>query len=226
MVALLFYNFLFLVKGKAFFNCKPTAMALHFFLLASFFWTSATAINVFLGFYNLWRNRMPPPILGRGMRRIHCWVIACCWGFPLGMTTFCVLLDLVFWPNSIGYGVIESCWIGKEFSRLVAFAIPSFISLFLNLFLAAASLTIMYVMRQKGLSHNFCFLCHQEMAIVAVRLFVSIGSQWFFGFLLYVLEDDVRSVKWHILVLASLVATSRLCLFKKSIFVNKLFFCL
>ena len=29
------------------------------------------------------------------------------------------------------------------------------------------------------------------MALVAVRLFVSIGCQWFFGFLLYVLEDDV-----------------------------------
>ena len=167
-------------------------MVLHFFLLASFFWMSAIAVNVFWGFYNLWRNGVPPPpTFPGGMRPIHYRVIACCWGLPLAATSFCVLLDLVLKPDCIGYGIGESCWIGEEFSRLITFAIPAFVSLFFNLLSAVASLVIMYHLRQQAASLNFHYPHHREMALVAVRLFVSIGSQWFFGFLLYIIEENM-----------------------------------
>ena len=48
----------------------------------------------------------------------------------------------------------------------------------------------MHLLRRKGSSLDFRYLRHKEMALVAVRIFVSVGSQWFFGFLFYIIKDN------------------------------------
>ena len=192
--ALLGYNLTYLVRShlKAFF-CKAAAMALHFFLIATFFWSSCVALRVFWSLARLEGQLSPAngPV-GYHRRWIMPVVTAFCWGTPLCFVLVCGVIDLAARPGSIGYGADGSCWIGVEASRLAVFAIPSFVAAFFNAILLTASLSIVAFLRRSvgNIRSNGLFKTRVEMAFVALRLLATVGTQWILGFVLFIDHDN------------------------------------
>ena len=121
-------------------------------------------------------------------------VVILCWGLPLVAVLACVIIDEVTSAGSIGYGAANAiCWIADESSRLFVFAIPSFVSAILNAVLLAISMTFMALLRRVNgnFRSNVQFTRLSEMAMVALRLFASVGGQWVLGFVLYLNRNPV-----------------------------------
>ena len=212
VIALLGYNLSFHLRTKfGAIQCKIAAMLLHFFLLASFFWTSCIAIRVFSGFRQLRRQlapQQPAHSAHPRRRRATLAVSILCWAVPFIFCGVCVTLDTVN-PGTIGYGAENSsCWIGRRSSHMMVFAIPSFVSLFLNISILILSLVMMKSLQSDLLrspsspaadssassSNNVQFLNQREMAFAALRLIASVGAQWIFGFALYIAKNRVTEM--------------------------------
>ena len=197
VIALLGYNVTYLIRaGFDAVLCKLAAIFLHFFLLASFFWSSCIAVRVIWGFYQLERGAVAP--VSNAARSYRNWrvggVAAVCWGVPLCGILVCVLLDEVLTPGVIGYGASgTNCWIGQEFSGMIVFAAPTFVSAFLNVIVFAATLAYLAFLRKSmsNIRSNAQFAQHSQFALIALRLFVSLGVQWIFGFVLFLWKNSI-----------------------------------
>ena len=135
--------------------------------------------------------------LGSGPGQVAGLVVGICWFTPLIFTIICAFLDNIY-PGMIGYGSFNdsSCWIGEESSHMMFFAIPSFVSLFLNILLLSLSLWMMISLQMslQNIKSDIRFSSHREMAFAALRLIASVGLQWIFGFVLYIHRSVVTEI--------------------------------
>ena len=166
--------------------CKGAAVITHFFFIANFYWTFCIAFN----FYQMIVRR------NRESQRLEKWYHLLCWGLPS---------ILVIFVGAFGcYGRMGTqtdahslCYITCEVARFVCFFIPGLIAVSANCIL------FFFIGREihetlSGAPKSDQRNKRKEFQVY-ISIFISIGLSWIFGYLMFIIPDDLASIIFLVL---------------------------
>lgn len=155
--------------------CKGAAALTHFFFLGNFFWTFCIAFN----FYQMIVRR------NRESQLLEKWYHVGCWGIPI------VLVTIVGATSNYDEVNGELCYIDSNLARFLTFFLPGLIVI------SANAVLFFFIGRE----------IHETLAgapksdqrdkkkefRVYISIFISIGLSWVFGYLMFIIPDDVAA---------------------------------
>lgn len=166
--------------------CKGSAVITHFFFIANFYWTFCIAFN----FYQMIVRR------NRESELLEKWYHLLAWGLPS------ILVIIV---GAVGcYGQLSSnaskdnvCYINCELARFLAFFIPGLVAVSANCIL------FFFIGREihetlSGAPKSDRRNKRKEFQVY-ISIFVSIGLSWIFGYLMFIIPDDLASIIFLVL---------------------------
>jgi 7 transmembrane receptor (Secretin family) len=163
--------------------CKGAAVITHFFFIANFCWTFCIAFN----FYQMIVRR------NRESQLLEKWYHLFSWGVPSAL--------IVATGASTSYGQISGnesmCYINDDLARFLCFFLPGLI------IISANAVLFFFIGRE----------IHETLAgapksdqrdkkkefRVYISIFISVGLSWVFGYLMFIIPNDVAATVFLVL---------------------------
>jgi hypothetical protein len=156
--------------------CISMAILVHFFFIANFLWTFCIAFN----FYQMIVRR------NRESQLLEKWYHLVCWGIPASL---CIGVGSAEQYGAIRNGDQAQCWITDDLARFLTFFIPGL------LIISSNGILFFFIGRE----------IHETLAgapksdqrdrkkefRVYISIYVSIGLSWVFGYLMFLVPEDV-----------------------------------
>jgi len=156
--------------------CFAMALLVHFFFIANFLWTFCIAFN----FYQMIVRR------NRESQLLEKWYHLVCWGIPSGLVLGVGAAEEY---GAITNGDNAQCWITDDLARFLTFFIPGLVIISSN------GILFFFIGRE----------IHETLAgapksdqrdrkkefRVYLSIYVSIGLSWVFGYLMFLVPQDV-----------------------------------
>jgi len=156
--------------------CISMAILVHFFFIANFCWTYCIAFN----FYQMIVRR------NRESQLLEKWYHLFCWGLPS-----CLVIGV---GSAQEYGAITNgdqsqCWITDDLARFLTFFIPGL------LIISSNGILFFFIGREihetlAGAPKSDQRDRRKEFRVY-ISIYVSIGLSWVFGYLMFLVPEDV-----------------------------------
>jgi len=155
--------------------CYSMAILTHFFFIANFLWTFCIAFN----FYQMIVRR------NRESQLLEKWYHLVCWGIPAGLV---IGVGSAQEYGDIG-GYNGQCWITDDLARFLTFFIPGL------LIISSNGILFFFIGREihetlAGAPKSDQRDRKKELRVY-VSIYVSIGLSWVFGYLMFLVPEDV-----------------------------------
>ena len=178
--------------------CKLLSICTHYFYLATFAWMNVSAFDIWKAFSDMMPTESPSRTLKR--YRLYC---LHGWGAPLVVVIAAVLMDseLILVPKNLqpGYGA-GRCWITNVQATMVFFAVPLGAVLLSNaVFFCVTMGNLCRISESLGSVSSMFGLSKKTYLMVCVKMTVTMGLTWVFGFLANAAPDS--PVLWYIFIL-------------------------
>jgi len=156
--------------------CISMAILVHFFFIANFCWTFCIAFN----FYQMIVRR------NRESQLLEKWYHLFCWGLPLGL---CIGVGAAVEYGAIKNGDRGQCWIIDDLARFLTFFIPGL------LIISSNGILFFFIGREihetlAGAPKSDQRDRKKELRVY-ISIYVSIGLSWVFGYLMFLVPEDV-----------------------------------
>ncbi|MDP2436653.1 MAG: 7 transmembrane receptor [archaeon] len=166
--------------------CKGAAVLTHFFFIANFYWTFCIAFN----FYQMIVRR------NRESQRLEKWYHLLCWGLPSILVTIVGALGY-YGPLSTETDAQTLCYITNDIARFITFFIPGLIAISANCIL------FFFIGREihetlSGAPKSDQRNKRKEFQVY-ISIFISIGLSWIFGYLMFIIPDELASIIFLVL---------------------------
>jgi len=156
--------------------CYFVAILVHFFFIANFAWTFCIAFN----FYQMIVRR------NREHQLLEKWYHLFCWGLPAGL--------VIGVGSAQDYGPVGSpgsrqCWITDDLARFLTFFIPGL------LIISSNGILFFFIIREihetlAGAPKSDQRDRMKEMRVY-ISIYISIGLSWVFGYLMFLVPNDI-----------------------------------
>eukprot|EP01111_Echinosteliopsis_oligospora_P002419 TRINITY_DN1358_c0_g1_i2.p1 TRINITY_DN1358_c0_g1~~TRINITY_DN1358_c0_g1_i2.p1 ORF type:complete len:334 (+),score=77.82 TRINITY_DN1358_c0_g1_i2:95-1096(+) len=160
--------------------CVPTAMLLHFFFMADFFWTFCVAFN----FYQMIVRR------NRDAETLEKWYHLVCWLVPLVLVV--AMAGSKNYYNRIGY-----CYMAPGLPIFLGFLLPGLVVV------SANCVIFFFIAREIHDTLKSAPKADKKEKSKEVRvyfsIFASIGVSWIFGFIMVFIEEPVAALIFLVL---------------------------
>jgi G protein-coupled receptor 64 len=156
--------------------CFAMALLVHFFFIANFCWTFCIAFN----FYQMIVRR------NRESQLLEKWYHLFSWGLPSGLITGVGAAEQY---GAITNGESGQCWITDDLARFLTFFIPGLIIISSNgvlFFFIAREIHETLAGAPKSDQRN-----RKKEFRVYISIYASIGLSWVFGYLMFLVPQDV-----------------------------------
>ena len=184
--------------------CIGSAVCLHYALLASFSWMTATSCFVLKGVLSL--NRVSA-LSNTQSRAVVERVVACIAGYlvPFVFTVGCAIFEFGIWPGSVGYGRGRRafCWINGRDSLLTVFIIPTGLILLINVLACLGNGIVFLHICLQNRSMPVCSLGNGWTMFILAKMLIGSGGQWLLGVFIY-FHPQEEIIRYIFIVLVSI----------------------
>ena len=164
--------------------CIGAAVITHFFFIANFYWTLCIAFN----FYQMIVRR------NREAHRLEIWYHVLCWGLP---SILVIIVGATGSYGKLGTAGQSLCYIKSELARFLTFFIPGLVAISINCIL------FFFIGREihetlSGAPKSDQRNKRKEFQVY-ISIFISIGLSWIFGYLMFIIPDDLAAIIFLVL---------------------------